>query len=60
MLSEKDKAVIYSMCMTGMKEEVLVKSFPQFDREDIETVYKEYTASNDFEYEEISISCNCS
>jgi len=60
MLSDRDKAVVYSMCQAGMTLNSLVKSFPQFDSIDIETVYNEYKNTETVESEGISISCNCS
>ena len=60
MLSERDKSVIYSMCQTGMALDVLKISFPQFDFEDIKSVYEEYKKNSVIEAEEITISCNCS
>lgn len=60
MLSEKDKSVIYSMCLTGMSLDVLKKSFPQFDGADIETIFNEYNNEPKGDVEEITISCNCS
>ena len=60
MLSEKDKSVVYSMCQTGMALETLKISFPQFDFEDIKSVYEEYQKDSRMEPEEITISCNCS
>lgn len=60
MLSEKDRAVVYSMCLTGMDISVLIKSFPQFDKEDIESIYNECKTSFKEVSEGISISCNCS
>lgn len=60
MISEKDKAVIAQMCMTGMSLEVLKKSFPQFDPKDIELVYNEQSKSDIDDSFEINISCNCS
>jgi len=32
MLSERDKAVVAQMCRTGMALDVLIESFPQFDK----------------------------
>ena len=60
MLSERDKSVVYSMCQTGMALETLKISFPQFDFEDIKSVYEEYKKNSVIEAEEITISCNCS
>ena len=60
MLSERDRSVIYSMCQTGMALDVLKISFPQFDFEDIKSVYEEYQKDSRVEPEEIAISCNCS
>lgn len=60
MLSERDKSVVYSMCQTGMALKTLKISFPQFDFEDIKSVYEEYKKDSVIEAEEITISCNCS
>ena len=60
MLLEKDRAVIADMCRTGMSLEVLKKSFPQFTGEDIEAVYNEQNSRSTDDFEEITISCNCS
>jgi len=60
MLSERDKSIVYSMCMTGMSLDILKKSFPQFDGEDVEAVYKEYIDKDSCVTESIVISCNCS
>lgn len=61
MLSEKDKAVVASMVRTGMSLDTLKKSFPQFDKADVESVYmEEKKMSADELAEEIKISCNCS
>lgn len=60
MLSEKNRAVVYSMCQTGMALETLRISFPQFDFEDVKKVYEECKAEDRVEAEEITISCNCS
>ena len=61
MLSERDRAVVAEMCRTGMVLEVLKKSFPQFDAEDIEKIYWENHAMDKMEMEEeMKISCNCS
>lgn len=48
------------MCQTGMALETLKISFPQFDFEDIKSVYEEYKKDSVIEAEEITISCNCS
>ena len=61
MLSEKDKAVVASMLRTGMSLDTLKKSFPQFDKTDVESVYaEEKKMSADELAEEMKISCNCS
>ncbi len=61
MLSEKDKAVVASMVRTGMSLDTLKRSFPQFDKADVESVYMEEKKMNADELaEEIKISCNCS
>ena len=61
MLSEKDKAVVASMVRTGMSLDTLKRSFPQFDKTDVENVYaEEKKMSADELAEEIKISCNCS
>ena len=60
MLSDKDRAVVYSMCRTGMELSVLKMSFPQFDFEDIKKIYEEYKSEGQSDAEEITISCNCS
>jgi len=61
MLSERDKAVVAEMCRTGMDLEVLKRSFPQFDSNDVEKIYGEQHESDSESYdEEIRISCNCS
>ena len=61
MLSERDRAVVAEMCRPGMVLEVLKKSFPQFDAEDIEKIYWENHAMDKMEMEaEMKISCNCS
>lgn len=61
MLSEKDKAVVASMVRTGMSLDTLKRSFPQFDKTDVESVYaEEKKMSADELAEEIYISCNCS
>ena len=61
MLSEKDKAVVVSMVRTGMSLDTLKRSFPQFDKADVEIVYaEEKKMSADELAEEIKISCNCS
>lgn len=61
MLSEKDKAVVASMVRTGMSLDTLKRSFTQFDKTDVESVYaEEKKMSADELAEEIKISCNCS
>lgn len=62
MLTEKDRAVVFEMCKAGMNLEVLKKSFPQFDSNDIEGVYNDYTRREEDkqEAEDVNISCNCS
>ena len=61
MLSEKDKAVVASMVRTGMSLDTLKRSFPQFDKTDVESVYaEEKKMSADELAEEMKISCNCS
>lgn len=60
MLSEKDRAVVYSMCRTGMSIDTLKLSFPQFNNEDIESIYDEYNNEATVISEDINISCNCS
>ena len=61
MLSEKDKAVVVSMVRTGMSLDTLKRSFPQFDKADVESVYaEEKKMSADELAEGIKISCNCS
>lgn len=61
MLSDKDKAVVASMVRIGMTLDTLTRSFPQFDKNDIESIYaEEKKASMDEQEEEITISCNCS
>ena len=61
MISERDKSVVYSMCMAGMSIDTLIKSFPQFNVEDIKQVYSDYLKDQGKDVpEEISISINCS
>ena len=38
MLSEKDKAAVASMVRTGMSLDTLKRSFPQFDKTDVESI----------------------
>lgn len=60
MISDKDRAVVAQMCRTGMELEVLKKSFPQFDVEDIEKIYADCNKETEDNSFEINISCNCS
>jgi len=48
MLKEKDESIIRSYARCGMALDVLIKSFPQFTKEEITYAYKE-------EYGETSI-----
>lgn len=66
MISDKDRAVVLEMCRTGMSLEVLKKCFPQFDGNDLETLYNEQKTNEQrkqvdgLSIEGVSISCNCS
>lgn len=60
-MTEKDKSVVASMVRTGMSVEVLKKSFPQFDADEVEKIYNdEKSLENDDSPNEIRLSCNCS
>lgn len=59
MLSERDRSVISTYVRTNMSLEVLIKSFPQFDRSDIEEIYN-MEKKNNQSSDEITISINCS
>lgn len=60
MLSERDKSVVYSMCQAGMALDTLFISFPQFEKADVEAVYNDYMKDTRCDYEEVTISRNCS
>lgn len=60
MLSERDKAVVAQMCRTGMALDVLIESFPQFDKSDVEAVFNEEKESESDDFGELRISINCS
>lgn len=60
MISDRDRAVIESMCRTGMELDTVKGCFPKFSDEDIETVYNEVRNSSHGDAPDIQISCNCS
>lgn len=60
MLSERDRAVVFSMCRTGMSLDTLKRSFPQFSKVDVEAIYDEYSKEFYIEKPTVSLSMNCS
>ena len=60
MVSDRDKAVIESMCKTGMDLETLKGCFPKFPEEDIEAIYLKENKIGRGDAPDIIISCNCS
>lgn len=46
-MTDKDKAIVDSYCRVGMALSTLIRSFPQFKKDDIKAVYIEYLMSED-------------
>ena len=61
-MSERDKAVVDAYCRVGMSLTTLIRSFPQFARNDVEEVYNEYRRSKGYDEADLhgGVSCNCS
>lgn len=60
MISDRDKAVIESMCRTGMDLETLKGCFSKFSEEDVEEIYLRENQKRQNDAPDIIISCNCS
>lgn len=59
-MREKDKAVVDAYARAGMSLDTLIRSFPQFNREEISQVFREYEESIGIRKPESGVSINCS
>ena len=61
-MSERDRAVVGEYARVGMSLDTLIRSFPQFSKSDVTSVYSDYLRSIDAENYELhgGVSTNCS
>ena len=59
MISERDKSVVITYVRTGMSLETLIRSFPQFDADEITKLYQE-EREIDGAVTNTGLSINCS